>query len=215
MALRLLGKKLGMTQIFEEGGQLTPVTLIQLGPNFVIQKKTPEKDGYSALQLGFEPKSEKQSTRPERGHAAKAGQSALRFLRESRLEASDLEAYNVGDKIGADYFSPGEHVDVTGSSKGRGFTGVVKAHHMHGVLSMTHGSHEVMRHAGSIGSSATPSRVFKGKKMAGRMGNERRTTQNLRVLGVHPEENLLVVKGAVPGGKGRLLLVSKSLKRSA
>jgi large subunit ribosomal protein L3 len=142
----------------------------------------PEKDG-SRLQ------SARAGWQTPARSAAKAGQSALRFLRESRLEASDLEAYNVGDKIGADYFSPGEHVDVTGSTKGRGFTGI-KAYHMHGVLSMTHGSHEVMRHAGSIGSSATPSRVFKGKKMAGRMGNERRTTQNLRILGVHPEENL-------------------------
>lgn len=214
MALRLLGKKLGMTQIFEEGGQLTPVTVIELGPNYVVQKKTEENEGYSALQLGFEAKRAKRTTKPEQGHTAKAGLGALRHLRESRVEAAEVEKYNPGDIIGPDYFTEGEHVDVTGTSKGRGTAGVIKRHGMHGTASMTHGSHEVMRHAGSIGASATPARVFKGKKMAGRYGNERKTMQNLRVVGVRPEENLILVKGAVAGPKGGLVLVQKTVKQS-
>ena len=214
MSLRLLGKKLGMTQIFEEGGQLTPVTVIELGPNFVIQKKTEAIDGYSALQLGYEPMRAKSATKPEQGHTAKAGQGPLRHLRESRVDASVVEGYELGAAIGADFFADGDHVDVSGNSKGRGFAGVMKRHGMHGTASMTHGSHEVMRHAGSIGASATPARVFKGKKMAGRYGNERKTVQNLRVVGVRADENLILVKGAVPGPKGGLLMVQKSVKKS-
>jgi len=213
MSLRLLGKELGMTQIFEEDGVLTPVTLIELGPNTVTQIKTPEKDGYSALQLGFDPKRAKRASRPEQGHAAKAGIEPVRHLRESRVSTEEAGSYKLGDQLGADFFSPGDYVDVIGLSKGRGYAGVIKRHGMHGTLSMSHGSHEVMRHAGSIGASATPSRVFKGKKMAGRMGNERRSVQNLRVVEVHPEENLLLVKGAIPGYKGRLVQVQKSTKR--
>jgi large subunit ribosomal protein L3 len=212
MALRLLGKKLGMTQIFEEGGVLTPVTVIALGPNTIIQKKTDDCDGYSALQLGFETKPVKRASKPEQGHGAKAGVETPRFLRESRMEAAELENYNVGDLIGADFFTEGEHVDVTGKSKGRGFAGVIKRHNMHGTASLTHGAHEVMRHAGSIGASATPARVFKGKKMPGRFGNERKTTQNLRVVGVRADENLLLIKGAVPGPNGGLVMVQKSIK---
>ncbi len=215
MSLRLLGKKLGMTQVFEDNGVLTPVTVIELGPNYVVQKKTPENDGYSALQLGFEPMRAKRSTRPEMGHTAKAGLTALRYLRESRIEPAEAEDYSVGDAISTDYFSEGEFVDVIGLSKGRGTAGVIKRHGMHGTASMTHGSHEVMRHAGSIGASATPARVFKGKKMAGRMGCDRKTMQNLRVVGLRPEENLLLVKGAVPGSKGGLLIVQKARKRSS
>ncbi len=213
MALRLLGKKLGMTQIFGEDGVLTPVTVIALGPNTIIQKKTEENDGYSALQLGFESKPARRASKPEQGHGAKAGVETPRFLRESRLEASDLDAYNVGDTLSADFFTEGEHVDVTGKSKGRGFTGVIKRHNMHGTASLTHGAHEVMRHAGSIGASATPARVFKGKKMPGRFGNERKTMQNLKVIGVRADENLLLVKGAVPGPNGGLVMVQKSVKK--
>lgn len=214
MSLRLLGRKLGMTQIFEEGGQLTPVTVIELGPNYVIQKKNEARDGYVALQLGFESMREKRVTKPELGHTAKAGLGALRFLRESRLDAAEAEAYNEGDAINADFFSEGDSVDVTGKSKGRGFTGVIKRHGMHGTASMTHGAHEVMRHAGSIGASATPARVFKGTKMAGRHGNARKTIQNLRVVSVRAEENLIIVKGAVPGPTGGMVVVQKSVKKS-
>jgi large subunit ribosomal protein L3 len=213
MALRLLGTKLGMTQVFEEDGSLSPVTIIALGPNYVVQKKTVEKDGYCALQLGYSPKREKRSSKPELGHLRKAGFAALRYLRESRIGEEEAAQYNEGDSLGADVFAKGEFVDVTGYSKGRGFAGVIKRHGMHGTLSMSHGSHEVMRHAGSIGASATPARVVKGKKMPGRMGQERRTVQNLRVVDMHAEENLLLVKGAVPGSKGELVLVQAARKK--
>jgi large subunit ribosomal protein L3 len=215
MAMRLLGKKLGMTQIFEEGGQLTPVTVIELGPNYVVQKKEEPKEGYCALQLGFAPMRAKRLTKPRLGHLAKAGLEGLRFLRESRLARAEAEPYKVGDTITVEYFAVGDSVDVTGRSKGRGMTGVVKRHGMHGPLSLSHGAHEVMRHVGSIGSSATPKRVYKGKHMPGRLGNDQRTLQNLRVVAVRPEENLLLVKGAVPGPTGGLVTVSKSVKRQA
>jgi len=213
MSMRLLGKKLGMTQIFEEGGQLTPVTVIELGPNYVVQKKEEPKEGYCALQLGFDPVRAKRLTKPRLGHLAKAGLEGLRFLRESRLPRAEAEGYKLGDTITVEYFAVGDSVDVSGRSKGRGMAGVVKRHGMHGPLSLSHGAHEVMRHPGSIGSSATPKRVYKGKRMPGRMGNATRTLQNLRVVAVRPEENLLLVKGAVPGPKGALVVVAKSVKR--
>ena len=213
MSMRLLGKKLGMTQIFAEDGTLSPATVIQLGPNFVVQKKTPEKDGYSALQIGFEPIRDKSSTKGEIGHAKSAGLRSMRFLRESRVDAKVVESYKPGDEIGPEFFTAGQYVDVIGTTKGRGFAGVIKRHGMHGTASLTHGSHEVMRHAGSIGASAYPSRVFKGKKMAGRMGNERKTAQNLLILDVRPEENVLIVRGAVPGCKNGMVMVQKSIKR--
>ncbi len=214
MSMRLLGKKLGMTQIFTEDGTLNPATIIKLGPNYVVQKKTMEKDGYGAIQIGFEPKPIKRTSQGEVGHAKSAGLNAMRFLRESRLDAKELEGFKPGDEIGPDYFETGQYVDVIGTSKGRGFAGVMKRHGMHGTASMTHGSHEVMRHAGSIGASATPARVFKGKKMAGRMGNARTTVQNLRVLDVRPEENIIIIKGAVPGCRNGLVLVQKSTKHA-
>ncbi|MBN2171607.1 MAG: 50S ribosomal protein L3 [Candidatus Krumholzibacteriota bacterium] len=212
MSLRLLGKKLGMTQIFEDDGRLTPVTVIELGPNYVTLVKTLERDGYRALQLGFDPMSEKRASRPEQGHLKQAGLPPLRHLRECRVDEAEAGRYQPGDALGVDLFSEGDQVDVTGWSKGRGTAGVIKRHGMHGTLSMTHGSHETMRHAGSIGQSATPSRVFRGKRMAGRFGNDRRTVQNLRVVGLRPEENLLLVKGAVPGSRGGLVMVRKSIK---
>ena len=213
MSMRLLGKKLGMTQIFEEGGQLTPVTVIELGPNYVVQKKEEPTDGYCALQLGFDPVRAKRLTKPRLGHLAKAGLEGLRFLRESRVPRAEAEPFKPGDAITVEYFAVGDSVDVTGRTKGRGMTGVVKRHGMHGPLSLTHGAHEAMRHGGSIGSSATPARVFKGKHMPGRLGNDQRTLQNLRVVAIRPEENLLMVKGAVPGPNGRLVTVAKSVKR--
>jgi len=213
MALRILGTKLGMTQIFLEDGRLLPVTVIQAGPNYVIQKKTVESDGYDALQLGFEPRRAKNTSRPMQGHFKKAGFNPLRYVGESRMSAEEIAPYNVGDEIKADHFAEGEFVDVIGHSKGRGFTGVIKRHNMHGTLSLTHGAHEVMRHAGSIGASATPSRVFKGKNMAGRSGNERKTVQNLLVVRIRTEENLLLVKGAVPGPNGGMVKIQKAGKR--
>ncbi|MCP4546219.1 MAG: 50S ribosomal protein L3 [bacterium] len=212
MALRLLGTKLGMTQIFEESGEMTPVTIIELAPNIVIQKKTVETDKYSALQLGYESKSAKNTSKPEIGHTKKAGQGPLRFLRESRVDGAIVDNYNLGDEIKVDFFTTGETVDVTGVTKGRGFAGVIKRHGMHGTASLTHGAHEVMRHAGSIGASATPARVFRGKRMAGRYGNDRQTTQNLRVVDLRVEENILIVKGAVSGRTGGLVMVQKSIK---
>jgi len=213
MALRILGKKLGMTQIFLENGTLAPVTIIEAGPNYVIQKKTVDSDGYDSLQLGFEPKRAKNTSKPMQGHFKKAGFNPLRYLRECRMGPEEIGEYNVGDRIGADHFEEGDFVDVVGYSKGRGFAGVIKRHSMHGTLSLSHGAHEVMRHAGSIGQSATPARVFKGKRMAGRFGAERKTIQNLRVVGVRPEENLLMIRGAVPGANGGLVLVQKSRKK--
>lgn len=213
MAMRLLGKKLGMTQVFEDDGQLVPVTIISLGPNYVIQKKTEETDGYSALQLGFEPVKVNRAGKPKQGHFAKGGFAPMRHLKECRLSVEEIESHNVGDEIKADYFATGDSVDVTGTSRGRGFTGVVKRHGFAGTSSMTHGSHEVMRHGGSIGMSATPARVFKGKKMAGQHGNARTTVQNLRVVDVRADDNVILVKGAVPGAPDGLLLVQKSIKK--
>ncbi|MDP6418957.1 MAG: 50S ribosomal protein L3 [Candidatus Krumholzibacteria bacterium] len=212
MSLNLLGKKLGMTHIFKEDGRQIPVTVVQLGPNYIIQKKTVETDGYNAVQLGFEPKRAKNTSKALQGHFHKAGFNPLRHLSESRLDESELDQFNVGDELKSDYFSEGEMIDATGTSKGRGFTGVIKRHGMHGTASLTHGSHEVMRHAGSIGQSATPSRVFKGKRMAGRHGNEQVTVQGLEVMEVRAEESLLLVKGAVPGPTGGLLHIRKSVK---
>jgi large subunit ribosomal protein L3 len=213
MALRILGKKLGMTQIFVEEGVLLPVTIIEAGPNYIIQKKTIEIDGYCALQLGLESKRAKNTSKPMQGHFEKAGFNPLRHVGECRINADELDNYNVGDELGADVFAEGDFVDVIGKSKGRGFTGVIKRHGMHGTLTLTHGAHEVMRHAGSIGQSATPARVFKGKRMAGRFGGTRHTIQNLRVVGVRPEENLLIVKGAIPGPNGGLVMIQKAHKK--
>jgi large subunit ribosomal protein L3 len=213
MSLRLLGKKLGMTQVFDDNGMLQPVTVIELGPNFVVQKKTEENDGYSAIQVGFQLMREKNSTKGRIGHTKNVGLEPLRFLRESRLTTKEVEQYNPGDNISIDYFTEGEYVDVVGTSKGRGFAGVMKRHGMHGTASLTHGAHEAMRHAGSIGASATPARVFKGKKMPGRMGNDRKTVQNLKVVAIRPDENLIIVKGAIPGARGGLVMVAKSVKR--
>ena len=211
--LRILGKKLGMSQIFEEDGRLTPVTVLEMGPNYIIQKKTVETDGYCAVQLGYDPKRAKNTTKPLQGHFAKAGFNSLRYLRERRIDAKEIDDFEVGQEIRVEHFEEGQHVDVIGTTKGRGFAGVIKRHGMHGTLSLTHGAHEVMRHAGSIGQSATPARVFKGKRMAGRMGNERQTVQNLRIISVRPEENIMIVQGAVPGAKNGLVMVQKALKK--
>jgi large subunit ribosomal protein L3 len=202
----LIGKKLGMTQIFDESGLAYPVTVIEIGPCVVTQVKTPESDGYSAVQLGFG--LDKRLNSPERGHRRKSGFMS-RALRE--VKATDPGDFTVGQVLNADAFTEGELVDVTGTSKGRGFQGGVKRHGFHGGPK-THGQSDRHRAPGSIGSSATPGRVFKGMRMAGRMGNDRVTIQNLKVLRVDPNRNVLLVEGSVPGPNEGLVLVRRAAK---
>jgi len=203
----LIGRKIGMTSFFDESGKNIPVTVIEVAPNYVIQVRTKEKDGYEALQLGFDDKKEKRTTKPMRGHFKKAGVTPKRKLVE--FQGFEKE-YQPGDEIRVeDVFTEGEFVDVTGTSKGKGFQGVVKRHGFAGVGQATHGQHNRLRAPGSIGASADPSRVFKGMRMAGRMGNERVTVQNLKVMKIIPEKNLLIVKGNVPGHKKAYVLIHK------
>jgi large subunit ribosomal protein L3 len=202
----LLGKKLGMTQIFDDTGRAVPVTALRVGPCVVTQLRTPERDGYSAVQIGFE--ESKRLTSPERGHQRAAG-SSLKHLREVRADEGD--SFEVGQVLTCDLFTPGDKVDVTGTSKGKGFAGVVKRHGFAGGPK-THGQSDRHRAPGSIGSSATPSRVFKGMRMAGQMGNERKTVLNLQVAAVDAEKNLVLVRGAVPGPKNGLVLIRPAVK---
>ena len=202
----LIGKKLGMSQLFDETGLAHPVTVLEVGPCVVTQVKTPESDGYGAVQLGFG--LDKRLNRPERGHRQASGFMS-RTLREVR--AVDPSEFSVGQVITADAFGEGELVDVIGTSKGRGFQGVVKRHGFSGGPK-THGQSDRLRAPGSIGSSATPGRVFKGMRMAGRMGGDRVTVQNLRVLRVDPERNLLLVEGSVPGANESLVIVRRAIK---
>ncbi|AEG16553.1 50S ribosomal protein L3 [Desulfofundulus sp. TPOSR] len=203
----ILGRKVGMTQIFNDAGQAIPVTVIEAGPCIVVQKKTPERDGYSAIQLGFGEKPERLVNKPLKGHFAKAGVRPLRFLRELRVE--NVEDYQVGQEIKADVFAAGERVDVVGTSRGRGFAGGIKRHGFHRGP-MAHGS-KYHRRPGSLGAKG-PARVFKGRKLPGHYGVERVTVQNLEVVRVDPERNLLAVKGSVPGPRGGLLLVKETVK---
>ena len=198
-----------MTQIFEDSGTAVPVTVIQAGPCPIVQLKTQERDGYQAVQLGFAEQKENRINSPKRGHLAKAGVDSVRVLREFRVQS--LEDVSVGNIVDASVFSEGELVDVTGTSKGRGFTGVVKRWKFAGGKK-SHGGEQDLRRPGSIGASATPSRVFKGKRMAGRHGAKLHTVQNLPVIQADPERNLLVVKGAVPGPPNGLLLIKKASK---
>jgi large subunit ribosomal protein L3 len=202
----LVGKKLGMSQIFDDTGLAHPVTVLEVGPCVVTQVKTPERDGYSAIQLGFG--LDKRLNSPERGHR-KASGFMSRTLRE--VKADDASEFDVGQVLKADVFAAGELVDVTGTSKGRGFQGGVKRHGFRGGP-RTHGQSDRLRAPGSIGSSATPGRVFKGLRMAGRMGNDRVTVQNLKVLRVDPERNLLLIEGSVPGPNEGLVIVRRAVK---
>jgi large subunit ribosomal protein L3 len=199
----LLGKKLGMTRFFKEDGTSVPATLVEAGPCTVLQIKTPDKEGYEAVQLGFGARKEKRTTKPLLGHFKKAGASPLKIMREFRGFMLDQE-FKVGDKIGADIFLAGERVDVSGTSKGKGFAGVIKRHGFSGGPK-THGQSDRHRAPGSIGQSATPNRVIKGLKMAGRLGNERFTIRNLTVLKVIPDKNLILLKGCVPGSRNSIL----------
>ena len=204
----IIGKKVGMSQIFDENGHVIPVTVIEAGPCTVVQKKTSEKEGYEAVQLGYEDVPERKLTKPEMGHLNKAGVSPKKHLREFNLEnAAEL---NIGDIVKADTFKAGDFVDITGTSKGHGYQGVIKRHGAHR-LKETHGSGPVHRHAGSMGSSTDPSRIFKGKIGAGHMGVDQVTVQNLSVVKVDPELNMLVVCGAVPGPKGGLVTIKSTV----
>ena len=205
----IIGKKLGMTQIFTETGAVVPVTVIEAGPCVVAQKKTTENDGYDAVQLGFEDASPKNLNKPEKGHFEKAGVPAKKHLKEFRFE--DAAKYNVGDVIAADTFAQGDKVDVTGITKGHGYTGAVKRWGNH-ILRMTHGTGPIHRQVGSMGANSTPSRVFKNKKMAGQYGNEKLTVLNLEVVKVDTEKNLIAVKGAVPGARGGIVVLRDSVK---
>jgi large subunit ribosomal protein L3 len=201
----ILGRKVGMTQIFDERGEMIPVTLVEAGPCYITQVKTEEKDGYTALQLGFG--ETKRLNKPQRGHLKEL--PPLRYLREVRVK--DVRGYQAGQEFDASLFSVGDLVDVTGISKGKGFAGVMKRHGFRGGPA-THGQSDRARAPGSIGGTTTPGRVFKGKRMAGRMGNERVTIQNLKVVLVDPGRNLLGVRGSLPGNRGGLVMVRKAVK---
>ena len=213
MQKAIIGKKIGMTQIFDETGRVVPVTLIQAGPCTVVQKKTAEKDGYNAIQLGYETVPERKLTKPELGHQKKAGiEEFQKVLKEFPLE--DCSKYEVGDKLNADMFAAGDFVDVTGISKGHGYQGVIKRHGA-SRLKETHGTGPVHRHAGSMGSGTDPARIFKGKIGAGQMGNEQVTVLNLDVVKVDTELGLIAVRGAIPGPKGGVVFVKNTVKHNA
>lgn len=206
----IIGKKVGMTQVFDENANVIPVTIVEAGPCVVVQKKTMEKDGYEAVQLGFGDLSVKAANKPVKGHFAKGDVGLKKVLREFKI--SDIDGMNVGDIIKADTFEDGEIVDVVGTSKGKGYSGPVKRWNTH-TLKRTHGSGPVARHSGSLGAGSSPSRVMKGKKMAGHLGTERVTVQNLTIVKVDAENNLIAVKGAVPGPKGGIVTICNAVKK--
>jgi large subunit ribosomal protein L3 len=207
----IIGKKVGMTQIFDEKGNVVPVTVIEAGPCVVVQKKTVENDGYCAVQFGFGDVSNKHVTKPLKGHFDKANVAPKKTLREFRFD--DCDAFNVGDLVKADAFAVGDRVDVVGTSKGKGYAGAIKRWNFQR-LKESHGSGPVARHAGSLGACSSPSRVFKGMKGAGHLGAERVTVQNLTVAKVDVENNLIAVRGAVPGARGSVVVLSESVKKA-
>lgn len=207
----LIGKKIGMTQLFGEKGVVIPVTVLEVGPCAVVQKKTEEKDGYNAVQLGFGDVKVSRVNKPMKGHFAKADVAPKKVLKEFRL--ADTDSLNVGDILKADIFAAGEKVDVSGTSKGKGYAGAIKRWNF-GRLKETHGTGPVARHQGSMGACSDPSRVFKGKKMPGHLGAEKVTVQNLDVVKVDAENNLIAVKGAVPGAKGGYIVITNAVKKA-
>ena len=209
MQKAIIGKKVGMTQIFDEKGNVIPVTVIEAGPCTVVQKKTVENDGYASVQLGYEDLAEKKLTKPMKGHFEKAGVSAKKYLKEFRLDKA--EEMNVGDVVKADVFAAGDKIDVIGTSKGKGYAGVVKRWNAH-VQCHTHGVGPVHRSVGSMGANTDPSRVMPGKKMAGHLGAEQVTVQNLQIVKVDAESNMIAVKGAIPGPKGGLVYIKNTVK---
>ena len=209
MEKAIIGRKIGMSQIFDEAGKVIPVTVIEAGPCVVVQKKTEEKDGYNAVQLGFQDVAERKLTKPEQGHLKKAEVPMKKVLKEFKLnKAAEM---NVGDEIKADTFAKGDHIDVTGISKGKGYAGAIKRWNFQR-LKETHGSGPVARHGGSNGACSSPSRVWKGLKMAGHLGAEKVTVQNLAVVKVDAENNLIAVKGAIPGPNGGTVVLRDSVK---
>ena len=211
MKKAIIGKKVGMTQIFDENGKVIPVTVVEAGPCVVTQKKNIETDGYVAVQLGFEDVKESKLSKPEAGHLKKAGVEAKKYLKEFKLE--NAEELNIGDVIKADTFEAGDMIDVTGISKGHGYQGVIKRHGAHRT-DMTHGGGPVHRHAGSMGATSHQSRIFKGKIGAGQMGNEQVTIENLEVVKVDAELNMIVIRGAIPGPKGGLVYLKNTVKNN-
>ncbi|MCK9555129.1 50S ribosomal protein L3 [bacterium] len=211
MGISLFGKKIGMTQVFSPKGDILPVTVLEVGPCVVVQVKTSDKDKYSAIQIGFGGVKEKHVTKPLRGHFKKSSLEFRKFLGECRLQDGEEKSFKVGQEIKVDIFKKGDHVDLTGTSIGKGFAGVMKRHHFHGHKG-SHGTHESKRGPGSIGAHATPSRVYKGRKLAGQMGNTRVTMLNLEVVDIRPEQNIMLVKGAVPGWDNGLVRIRKSVK---
>lgn len=205
----IIGKKLGMTQVFDQNGNVVPVTVIEAGPCLVTFKKTTENDGYEAVQLGFGEIKANKVTKPMKGHFDKNDVAPRRVLKEFRLD--DISALNIGDVVKADAFTEGEAVDVTGRSKGKGYAGVIKRYGFQR-LKMSHGSGPVARHGGSLGACSSPSRVFKGKKMAGHMGAEQVTVQNLAIAKIDVENNIIAIKGAIPGAKGGYVFIADSVK---
>ena len=209
MQKAIIGKKVGMTQIFDETGKVIPVTVIEAGPCTVVQKKTVENDGYESVQLGFEDLADKKVTKPMKGHFEKAGVSAKKYLKEFRLE--NCAAYNVGDVLKADVFAAGDKIDVVGTSKGKGYAGVVKRWNAHS-QEHTHGVGPVHRSVGSTGANTDPSRVMPGKHMPGHLGAEQVTVQNLEVVKVDAEANMIAIRGAVPGPKGGVVFIKNAVK---
>ena len=207
----ILGEKLGMTQVWDENNKVVPVTVVKAGPCVVTQVRTPDTDGYSAVQIAFGAIDPRKVTKPAAGHFAKAGVTPRRHIAEIRTD--DASEYTLGQEIGAETFAPGQVVDVVGTTKGKGFAGVMKRHGFHG-LRASHGVERKHRSPGSIGGCSTPGRVFRGMKMAGRMGSERQTTLNLKVQAVDAERGLLLIKGAVPGPKGGLVFVRTAVKEA-
>ena len=208
----LLGEKLGMTQVWDENNRIVPITVVKAGPNVVTQVRTPQTDGYSAVQIAFGAVRPRKVTKPLAGHFEKVGVTPRRHIAELRTD--DASEYTLGQELTVETFEPGQLVDVVGTSKGKGFAGVMKRHGFHG-LRASHGVERKHRSPGSIGGCATPGRVFKGVRMAGRMGGERITTQNLTVHAVDPEKGLILIKGAVPGPRGGLVLVKTAAKKAA
>ena len=205
----IIGKKIGMTQIFDEAGKVVPVTVVEAGPCVVVQKKTVENDGYAALQLGYGDVKVQRVNKPMKGHFDKADVACKKTLKEFRLE--DCDTLNVGDIVKADTFAVGDAIDVVGTSKGKGYAGPIKRHNQHR-LKETHGTGPVHRQAGSMGACSSPSRIYKGKGMAGHMGAEQVTVQNLEIVKIDVENNLIAIKGAVPGPKGGIVYIVDSVK---
>ena len=209
MEKAIIGKKVGMTQIFDEAGKVVPVTVIEAGPCVVVQKKNHDKEGYASVQLGYEDQTPRRLSKPEKGHLEKAGVPLKKHLKEFRLENS--EKYNVGDLVTASTFLEGDRVDVTGVSKGKGFSGVVKRHGV-SIKRRSHGGGPIHRHIGSVGAGTSPARIFPGKIGAGQMGAEQVTIQNLDVVKVDPELNMIVIRGAIPGPKGGIVYLKNTVK---